>query len=151
MARIRLHRLGNARPAEIEPVAGRRVDRADDGHARADERDVDGEVVAAADELAGAVERIDEKEHLPASRGARPADASSSATIGTPGNRCRNPESRIASASRSALVTGEASAFSSAAMPAAAISMIRAPALSTSGSMKERTAASSGEAVMFRR
>ena len=54
------------RHAVPDGAADRRLDHAEDRHAVFDERDVDGELAVALQELAGAVERVDQPEARPA-------------------------------------------------------------------------------------
>ena len=54
--------LGLASAAQIKRAEGRGVDDAQDGFTVFDQRDVDGEIVVAANEFAGAVEGVDQNE-----------------------------------------------------------------------------------------
>ena len=62
--RVEFDRFGRpGRPEKKRPAAGR-VDHADLRNAVADQRDVDGEIGVAVDELLGAVERVDQEERI---------------------------------------------------------------------------------------
>ena len=60
-----LHGRAEAGGAGVEPRRRRQMDRAERRHAPVDQRDVDRELAVAGDELAGAVERVDEPEAAP--------------------------------------------------------------------------------------
>jgi hypothetical protein len=94
-------------PAPDE-TKGRGDDDPDDGLAPADNGDIDGELVAARQELTRAIERIDERKAVAGTAGLA---ASSSDTIGTPGSSRVSPSTMMALAASSASLTGERSDF----------------------------------------
>ena len=98
-------------PRQIRPRAGAAITPAT-GVAIVDQRDVDGVFVAAGEELARAVERIDQEE-APAER-RRPTVAGRLLrdAPGRPAASCASPSRMTASDASSAAVTGERSGFS---------------------------------------
>ena len=97
-------------PRQSMPQRRRRHD-AEHRAPAAHDRDIDGELVAAGDEFAGAVERIDQDERVREVARAARWPAASSDTTGTPGSTRARPSRITASAAWSAAVTGDWSAL----------------------------------------
>ncbi len=97
-ARLQAEPFGaDAHRAAPDRVQRRRADDAGDRAAVPDDRDVDRELVAAVDEFAGAVERIDQDEGVQAVPAVSPCDAASSDTTAMPGSVRASPSRMIAS------------------------------------------------------
>src|SRR5690606_23163983 len=96
------------RTTVVAATAGRHADHTEQHPPLLDQRHADGEFRAAADELLGAVQRIDQP---PARSASARSQASSDSTGMLASKACRPSLSRWWAA-RSAAVTGEASAFS---------------------------------------
>ena len=102
--------LPDDRRARSGRGAGAAISRAT-GTPLVDQRDIDGEFVAAGQEFARAVERIDQQETSPETV-ATAASAASSETTGTPGSSRARPARMMASEASSAAVTGDDRALS---------------------------------------
>ena len=100
-----------SRHAVPQRAGDRLLDHAEHGHAVLDQRDVDGELAVALDELAGAVQRVDQPEPrpLPARGDVRALDSSDS--TGMSGVSSANPATMQRWAARSAAVSGERSSL----------------------------------------